>query len=86
MANHNRSIGKLQSAILSAGGVVKVNTHQFHSKEQNRMVTSYSVIVPKWSAFKQKIVDHELLKTCSTVEVVKCLADMLEGLRNGLES
>ena len=86
MANHNRLIGKLQMAILSAGGVVKVNTHQFHSKEQNRMINAYSVIVPMWSEFREKMVDHELLKTCSAVEVVKFLADMLEGLRNGTES
>jgi hypothetical protein len=85
MAKHNRLIGKLQTAILSSGGMVKVNTHQFHSKEQNRMVTSYSVIAPVWSEFKRKMVDQELLKTCSTVEVVKFLADMLEGLRNGTE-
>lgn len=83
MANYNRLIGKLQTAILNSGGTVKVNTHQFHSKERNRMITSYSVIVPMWSEFRQKMVDHELLKTCSTVEVVKFLADMLEGLRNG---
>lgn len=86
MANHNRMIGKLQTAILAAGGLVKVHTHQFHSKEQNRMINTYSVIVPTWSDFRQKMVDHEMLKTCSTVEVVKFLADMLEGLRDGTES
>lgn len=86
MANHSRMIRKLQTAILNTGGMVKVNTHQFHSREQNRMVTSYSVIAPKWSPMKRKMVDHELLKTCSTVEVVKFLANMLEGLRNGSES
>lgn len=85
MANYSRLIGKLQTAILSSGGVVKVNTHQFHSKEQNRMITTYSVIVPMWSEFRQKMVDHEMLKTCSAVEVVKFLANMLEGLRDGTE-
>lgn len=86
MANLNRMIGKLQAAILASGGVVKVNTHQFHSKEQNRMINSYSVIVPMWSELREKTIDHELLKTCSTVEVIKFLANMLEGLRNGTES
>lgn len=85
MANYNRTISKLQMAILSAGGVVKVNTHQFHSKEQNRMINSYSVIIPMWSDIRQKMVDHEMLKTCSAVEVVKFLARILEGLRNGTE-
>lgn len=86
MANHNRLIGKLQTAILNVGGMVKVNTHQFYSEEQNRMVTSYSVAAPAWSQAKRKKVDRELLKTCSAVEVVKFLADMLEGMRNGTES
>lgn len=86
MASYNRIIGRLQTAILGSGGVVKVNTHQFYSEEQNRMITSYSVIVPRWSSFREKMVDHELLKTCSTVEVVKFLANMLEGLRNGTDT
>ena len=86
MANHSRMIGKLQTAILASGGIVKVNTHQFHSQEQKRMINSYSVIVPMWSELREKMVDHELLKTCSSVEVIKFLANMLEGLRNGTES
>ena len=35
--------------------------------------------------YNEQAVDRELLKTCSTVEVVKFLANMLEGLRNGTE-
>ena len=86
MARLNQTMRKLQTAIVNAGQVVKINTHQFYSEEQERMITCYSVIVPMWSDFRQKMVDHELLKTCSTVEVVKFLADMLEGLRNGTKS
>lgn len=86
MASYNRMIGRLQTAILSSGGVVKVDTHQFYSEEQNRMITSYSVIIPRWSSIRKKMVDHELLKTCSAVEVVKFLANMLEGLRNGTDT
>lgn len=86
MARLNQTMRKLQTAIVNVGQVVKINTHQFYSEEQGRMITSYSVVVPMWSEFREKMVDHELLKTCSTVEVVKFLADMLEGLRNGTES
>lgn len=86
MARLNQTMRKLQTAIIRAGQVVKLNTHQFYSEGQNRMITSYSVVAPKWSAAKKKMVDHELLKTCSTAEVVKFLAEMLEGLRNGTES
>lgn len=85
MAKLNQTIRKLQTAIIGTGKLVKVNTHQFFSEDQARMITSYSVIIPEWSDFRKKMVDHEQLKTCSTVEVVKFLASMLEGLRNGAE-
>lgn len=86
MAKINQTMRKLQTALICKGKRVKINTHQFFSEEQGRMITTYSVILPKWSIVKRKMVDHELLKTCSAVEVVKFLANMLEGLRNGTES
>ena len=86
MARLNQTMRKLQAAIINAGRIVKLNTHQFYSKEKNMVITSYSVITPRWSPVKHKMVDHEMLKTCSAVEVVKFLANMLEGLRNGTES
>lgn len=86
MANFNQIMRKLQMAILNKGVKVKVNTHQFFSKEQNRLVTSYTVTERKWSEKKKKIADQVILKTCSTVEVVKFLAKMLEELQNGPES
>lgn len=82
MAKLNQLIRKLQTAILNKGVKVKVNTHQFFSKEQNRMMTSYTVTERKWSDFKRKMTDQVVLKTCSTVEVVKFLAKMLEELQN----
>lgn len=86
MANHSRMIKKLQTAIINAGAIVKVNTRQFYSEDQDRMITCYSVVTPVWSEEKRKMVDREQLSTCSAVEVVKFLASMLEGLRNGPES
>ena len=86
MANHSRMIRKLQAAVVDAGKLVKVNTRQFYSEDQGRMVTCYSVVTPVWSEKKRKMVDREQLSTCSAVEVVKFLAMMLEGLRNGTES
>lgn len=86
MANHSRMIRKLQAAVVDAGKLVKVNTRQFYSEDQGRMVTCYSVVAPVWSEKKRKMVDREQLSTCSAVEVVKFLAKMLEGLRNGTES
>lgn len=43
MANLRMISKKLQTAILSTGHIVKINTNQFYSKEQNRMITMYSV-------------------------------------------
>ena len=86
MANHSRMIKKLQTALISADAIVKVNTRQFFSEDQERMITCYSVVTPVWSEKKRKMIDREQLSTCSAVEVVKFLAKMLEGLRNGAES
>lgn len=85
MAKLNQTMWKLQTAINQTGKRIKIYTRQFYSEEQDRMITIYSVILPMWSEVKEKMVDHELLKTCSTAEVVKFLANMLEGLRNGTE-
>lgn len=86
MARLNQTMRKLQTALFCAGKRVKIHTKQFYSEEQDRMITCYHVILPERSNKKLKMVDRELLKTCSTVEVVKFLAGMLEGLRNGTDS
>lgn len=86
MANLNQLMKKLQLAILNKNVKVKVNTIQFFSKEQGRMATCYTVTQKKWSDSKCKITDQVVLKTCSTVEVVKFLAKMLEELQNEPES
>ena len=39
MARLNQTMRKLQTAIVNAGQVVKINTHQFYSEEQGRMIT-----------------------------------------------
>lgn len=86
MAKLNQIIRKLQTAILNRGVKVKVNTNQFFSNEQGRMITCYSVTQRKWSDKKHAMADQLVLKTCSTVEVVKFLAKLLEELQNEPES
>lgn len=75
---------KLQTAIVKAGLVIKVNTHQFYSAEQNRMITSYSVCTPVtyFSERKQewKIMDFEILKSCSMIDIVLCLLDIYKAV------
>ena len=86
MAKLNQIIRKLQTAILNRGVKVKVNTNQFFSNEQGRMITCYSVTQRKWPDKKRAMADQLVLKTCSTVEVVKFLAKLLEELQNEPES
>lgn len=81
MANLRQTASRLQAAIIRSGGMVKLNTRQFYSQEQGRMITRHSVTVPVWSDAARKMVDREQLATCSMAEVVKYLAGMLEELR-----
>ena len=86
MSNLNKLMRKLQTAIINKNVNIKVNTRQFFSQEKNRMVTCYSVTQKKWSDTKRRMTDQVVLTTCSTVEVVKFLAKILEELENGSES
>lgn len=86
MARLNQLMKKLQAAIINKNVNVKVNTNQFFVKEQGRMATCYTVKQKKWSGSKCRMVEQEVLKTCSIVEVVKFLAKMLEELQNEPES
>lgn len=86
MAKLNQLMKKLQAAILNKNVQVKVNTRQFYRPEQSRMVTVYTVTRKMWSDTKCRMTDQVVLTTCSSVEVVKFLAKMLEELKNGPES
>lgn len=83
--NLNGRMKKLQTAIVKAGLVIKINTHQFYSAEQNRMITSYSICTPVtyFSERKQewKIMDYEILKTCSMPEIIFCLLDIYKAVK-----
>ena len=76
---------KLQTAIVKTGLVIKINTYQFYSDEQKRMITSYQICTPisYFSERKQewKIMDYEILKTCSMPEVICCLLDIYKAVK-----
>lgn len=86
MAKLKQVMKRLQMALINKNVNIKVNTRQFKSDENGRMLTCYSVTERKWSEAKRKMTDQEVLKTCSTVEVVKFLAKRLEELQNESES
>lgn len=79
MANLNGKMRKLQTAIVKSGVPIKINQTQFYSEDQQRMITQYHVLTTskEWDEKKEKLVYHneEILKTCSMVEVIKCLLE-----------
>ena len=82
--NLNGRMKKLQTAIVNTGFVIKINTNQFYSDDQKRMITSYRICTPityfseryqEW-----KTTDYEILKTCSMVDIVLCLLDIYKAV------
>lgn len=75
---------KLQTAIVKNGLVIKVNSNQFYSDEQKRMITSYRICTPvtyyerKSGKWKQK--EYEILKTCSMPDIIFCLLDIYKAV------
>lgn len=72
--NYNQTTKKLQKALLTKGIIYKINTYQFYSEEQRRLITGYS-ITEKQAYEKNNgemsVKDVELLNTCSQVEVLQ---------------
>lgn len=69
---------KLQRALINKGIIYKINTYQFFSEEQQRLITGYSITEKQ--AYKKKngemsVKDVELLNTCSQVDVLKWFAE-----------
>ncbi len=84
MANLRGKMKKLQTALVKRGMIVKINQRQFYSDDQNRMITSYSVLTPV-ECFCQgkeewKTKEYEILKTCSMVDVIFCLLDIYKAV------
>lgn len=84
MANLHAISKKLQTAILRTGLVIKLNTSQFYSPEQCRMITAYVLSTPTWQRREEGWVvkDYQILRTCSQVEVVECLKNIWEQIRD----
>lgn len=72
--NIRKTIKKLQSALIAKGYIYKINTFQFYSEQQNRMITGYRITQKQ--PYRKKnggmsAKDVELLNSCSQVEVLK---------------
>ena len=72
--NIRATINKLQKALIQHGYIYKINTYQFYSEQQNRMITGYRITQKQ--PYRKKngemsAKDVELLNSCSQVEVLK---------------
>lgn len=72
--NIRATINKLQKALIQRGYIYKINTYQFYSDQQNRMITGYRITEKQ--PYRKKngemyVKDVELLNSCSQVEVLK---------------
>lgn len=72
--NIRATINKLQKALIQRGYIYKINTYQFYSEQQNRMITGYRITEKQ--PYRKKngemsVKDVELFNSCSQVEVLK---------------
>ncbi len=69
-----KNINKLQSALIAKGCIYKINTYQFFSEQQNRMITGYRITQKQPYQKKNgemSVKDVELFNSCSQMEVLK---------------
>ena len=76
MASNSVLIHKLQQAINGKGGKILYTTSQFYSIEQNRPVTIYHVKQAVYDEDKDKMVNMELFKSTSQIQIVLFLRDL----------
>lgn len=82
--NLNAIMRKLQRAILQKGLVIKIGSTQFYSAEQNRMITIHILstrITYRNTRGKWKEKDYEILRSASQIEIVNCLNDIWQAVR-----
>ena len=87
--NIRKTINKLQSALIAKGYIYKINTYQFFSDQQNRMITGYRITQKQPYRKKNRemsVKDVELLNSCSQVEVLKWFVSKWEEVKDEVHS
>ena len=87
--NIRTTINKLQKALIQRGYIYKINTYQFYSEQQNRMITGYRITHKQ--PYRKKngemsVKDVELLNSCSQVEVLKWFVGKWKEINRNNES
>lgn len=82
MPNYRRIAKKLQSAIAQTGRIIKMNTRQFYSEEQCRLIDCY--VLTESKPYKKKngeigTKEFEIFKSCSLPKIVKELSEIYKG-------
>ena len=71
MADMSKLMYKLQTALKQKGYIIYINTQQFYSEEQDRLIKVYILKHGK----------DELLKTASQIKVVKALNEIWQEVK-----
>ena len=71
MADLANTLYKLQLALKQKGIIVLINTSQFYSEEQDRIIKMYRIIQNK----------KEIIKTSSIVKAVKALNNLWQEVK-----
>ena len=72
MADMSKLMYKLQTALKQKGYIIYINTQQFYSEEQDRLIKVYILKHGK----------DELLKTASQIKVVTALNEIWQEVKN----
>ena len=72
MADMSKIMYKLQTALKQKGYIIYINTQQFYSEEQDRLIKIYILKHGK----------DELLKTASQIKVVNKLNEIWQEVKN----
>ena len=84
MANIRGLMKKLQKAILHCGFIVKINTYQFYSDEQKRMINIFAVSTPvcKRNRYEEWVTkDYEIMRSSSGMDVLNCLNEIYKAVK-----
>lgn len=87
--NIKRTTSKLQKALIQRGHIYKINTYQFYSEQQDRMITGYRITHKqpyRKKNGKMSVKDVELLNSCSQVEVLKWFVGKWKEINRNNES
>ena len=75
MADMSKLMYKLQTALKQKGYIIYINTQQFYSEEQDRLIKVYILKHGK----------EELLRTASQIKVINKLNEIWQEVRNDEE-